>query len=79
MTEVLASALGLVALGRMALAVACCASPQATVVGVCGEPGHVVRLPIKRGKAPGDEPSAGCHAVCGRKFAVRTGGDCPDC
>jgi len=78
MTELLASGLGFVALGRMTLALACCTAPQTIVVSVCGDPGHIISLPIKRDKTPGDEPTAGCHAVCSRKFA--SGADeCSDC
>jgi len=46
-------------------------SPGATIIiPVCGDPGHVITLPIKGERpAPGSDCPSGCHAMCARRLA----------
>lgn len=46
-------------------------SPGATIIiPICGDPGHVISLPIKGGRpAPGSDCPSGCHAMCARRLA----------
>jgi hypothetical protein len=70
--------LGMAAIGRLALAIACCPPAQILIVPLCGDGSHGIAIPLDRKKAPRDDQPAGCHALCGRKLASETD-DCPDC
>ncbi len=70
--------IGLVAIARLALAVACCPPSQAISLALCGDDTHRLVIPLDPKKAPRDDQPAGCHALCSRKFA-NDGDDCPDC
>lgn len=78
MTEGVAAWLGIAALARLALALACCPPSQVLTVPLCGDASHRIAIPIDGRKAPREDQPAGCHAMCGRKFAA-SGEDCPDC
>ncbi len=53
------------------LLAAASASPGATIIiPICGDPSHVITLPIKGGRqAPGSDCPSGCHAMCARRLA----------
>ena len=78
MTDGTAAWLGIAALARLALALACCPASQVLTVPLCGDGSHRIAVPLGPGKAPRDDQPAGCHAVCGRKLAGNAD-DCPDC
>ena len=78
MAEAAAAWLGIAAIARLALALACCPPSQVLMLPVCGDDDHRVAIPIDRKKAPRDDQPAGCHAMCSRKLAGEAE-DCPDC
>jgi hypothetical protein len=78
MGEGLAAWMGIAAIARLALAIACCPPSQAISIPLCGDDTHRLVIPIDRKKAPRDDQPAGCHALCGRKLANDTD-DCSDC
>jgi hypothetical protein len=78
MTESVAAWLGIAAVTRLALAIACCPPSQVLTLPICGDNSHRIAIPFDRKKAPREDPPTGCHAVCSRKLAT-SGEDCPDC
>lgn len=78
MAEGAAAWLGIAAIARLALAIACCPPSQVMLVPICGDTSHRIAIPLDRKKAPRDDQPTGCHAVCGRKLAGETD-DCADC
>lgn len=78
MTETVAAWMGLAAIARLALAIACCPPSQAISIPLCGDDTHRLVIPIDPKKVPHDDQPAGCHALCGRKLASEAE-DCPDC
>jgi len=83
MTEGVAAWMGIAAIARLALAIACCPPSQVLTLPLCGDGSHRITIPFDRKKAPREESPTGCHAVCSRKLAVSgdpaDGDDCPDC
>lgn len=83
MTEDVAAWMGIAAIARLALAIACCPPSQVLTLPLCGDGSHRITIPFDRKKAPREESPTGCHAVCSRKLAVSgdpaDGDDCPDC
>lgn len=78
MTEGVAAWMGIAAIARLALAIACCPPSQVLTLPLCGDGSHRIAIPLDRKKAPREESPTGCHAVCSRKLATE-GEDCPDC
>jgi len=78
MAEGVAAWLGIAALARLALALACCPASQVLMVPLCGDDSHSIAIPVDGKKAPREDQPAGCHAMCGRKLA-NGAEDCPDC
>jgi hypothetical protein len=78
MTEQAAAWIGIAAIVRLALAIACCPPAQVMTLPLCGDGSHRIAIPLDPKKAPRDESPTGCHALCGRKLAG-DGDDCPDC
>jgi len=75
--------MGIAAVTRLALAIACCPPSQVLTLPLCGDGSHRITIPFDRKKAPREESPTGCHAVCSRKLAVSgdpaNDDDCPDC
>jgi|GEM_PF-1711525 len=75
--------MGIAAVTRLALAIACCPPSQVLTLPLCGDSSHRITIPFDRKKAPREESPTGCHAVCSRKLAVSgdsaNDDDCPDC
>ncbi|WP_296617531.1 hypothetical protein [Sphingomonas sp.] len=78
MTEGVAAWMGIAAIARLALAIACCPPSQVLTLPLCGDGSHRIAIPLDRKKAPREESPTGCHAVCSRKLATDSE-DCPDC
>jgi hypothetical protein len=78
MIEGAAAWMGIAAVTRLALAIACCPPSQVLTLSICGDSSHRIAIPLDRKKAPREVSPAGCHAVCSRKLAS-DGEDCPDC
>jgi hypothetical protein len=83
MVDGTAAWLGIAAVTRLALAIACCPPSQVLTLPICGDGNHRIEIPLDRKKAPREESPTGCHAVCSRKLAANGdaggGDDCPDC
>lgn len=83
MTEGVAAWMGIAAITRLALAIACCPPSQALTLPLCGDSSHRIAVPFDQKKAPREESPTGCHAVCARKLAASgdagADDDCPDC
>jgi len=72
--------MGIAAVTRLALAIACCPPSQVLTLPLCGDNSHRIAIPLDRKKAPREESPTGCHAVCSRKLAASgDGDDCTDC
>jgi len=80
MIEGAAAWMGIAAVTRLALAIACCPPSQVLTLPLCGDNSHRIAIPLDRKKAPREESPTGCHAVCSRKLAASgDGDDCTDC